>query len=211
MGSSRQGLGQSFLIKVPFFFFFFFPLLCFACFLSALSRARKDLPSKNSCHLFQWALTHQSPLPKQILEAQVWGSWDCAGGGLCPLAHHLFISFSRHPPRPILHRQPRMKDGPEQTGWSPLATGSLCLGLLLTRVSPPGHCYYTWGLQAFGVADAGQRLGPGGSGPQAQLQPVSSGTNKMVWPCTEPRCLPQWAPCPQPETLTRPPCRAEGG
>ena len=28
-----------------------------------------------------------------------------------------------------------------------------------------------------------------------------------VWQCTEPRCLSQWAPCPQPETLRRRPCQ----
>lgn len=40
---------------------------------------------------------------------------------------------------------------------------------------------------------------------------ASSGTNKAVWRCTEPRCPPQWAACPQPETLTRPPRLSSGG
>ena len=35
---------------------------------------------------------------------------------------------------------------------------------------------------------------------------ATSGTNKTVWLCTEPCCPSQWAPCPQPETLSRPPC-----
>ena len=48
-----------------------------------------------------------------------------------------------------------------------------------------------------------------GQGQQARGTASSwavSGTNKTVWPCTEPCCPSQWAPCPQPETLSRPPC-----
>lgn len=63
-----------------------------------------------------------------------------------------------------------MTDGPEQIGRSPLVTGSLCLGLLLTCAAPTGHCCYTWVLRAVWCGWAGQRLGLGGSGPQAQLQ-----------------------------------------
>lgn len=67
------------------------------------------------------------------------------------------------------------------------------------------------GSELFGVAGAGQRLGPGAVGHRHSSSRASPGTNKMVWPCTEPCCLPQWAPCPQPETLTHPPRQAEGG
>lgn len=55
------------------------------------------------------------------------------------------------------------------------------------------------------MAGSGQRLGPRGQWATGTVSSrASSGTNKMVWHCTEPCCPPQWAPCPQPETLTRP-------
>ena len=42
------------------------------------------------------------------------------------------------------------------------------MGLLLPCTFPTAHCCYTWGLELFGVAGVGQRLGPGGSRPRAQ-------------------------------------------
>lgn len=57
-----------------------------------------------------------------------------------------------------------MKDGLEQIGWSPLATRSQCVGLLLTWAA----AVTLGGSELFGLAGAGQRLGPGCSGPRAQ-------------------------------------------
>lgn len=69
------------------------------------------------------------------------------------------------------------------------------------RVVNPALRLPHWRPELFGVSGAGQRLGPGAAGQGHSLQ------LGHVWQCTEPRCLSQWAPCPQPETLRRRPCQ----